>query len=61
MREVFKDRGKVVTLPDLAWEFLEMAWPPNIPEKDEWASDFRATLEESQFWPLDGKRAYFVP
>ncbi len=47
--------------PDLAWEFLEMAWPPNIPDKDDWASDFRATLEESQFWPLDSKRAYFVP
>ena len=45
----------------LCWEFLEMAWPPNIPEKDDWASDFRATLEESQFWPLDSKRAYFVP
>ncbi len=47
--------------PDLAWEFLEMAWPQNIPDKDDWASDFRATLEESQFWPLDSKRAYFVP
>ena len=47
--------------PDLAWEFLEMAWPPNIPEKDNWAGDFRATLEESEFWPLDSKRAYFVP
>jgi hypothetical protein len=47
--------------PDLAWEFLEMAWPPNIPDKDDWVSDFRATLEESQFWPLDSKRAYFVP
>ncbi len=47
--------------PDLAWQFIEMAWPPNIPEKDEWVSEFRATLVESQFWPLDGKRAYFVP
>jgi len=47
--------------PDLAWEFLEMAWPQNINDKDDWASDFRATLEESQFWPLDSKRAYFVP
>jgi len=47
--------------PDLAWEFLEMAWPPNIPDKDDWASDFRATLEESEFWPFGSKRAYFVP
>ncbi len=47
--------------PDLAWEFVEMAWSPNIPEKAEWVSEFRATLEESQFWPLDSKRAYFVP
>jgi len=47
--------------PDLAWEFVERAWPPNIPEKDDWVSEFRAALEESPFWPLDGKRAYFVP
>ncbi len=32
-----------------------------LANKYEWASDFRANLEESQFWPLDSKRVYFVP
>jgi hypothetical protein len=46
--------------PDLTWQFLEMAWPPDISEKDAWLSKFRAELEESQYWPLDSKRAYFT-
>jgi hypothetical protein len=46
---------------DLAWEFLEMAWPPDISGKDAWLSKFRAELADSQYWPLDSKRAYFVP
>jgi len=47
--------------PDLAWQFFEMAWPPDIPGKDEWLHIFRHKLKESQYWPLDGKRAYSVP
>jgi len=41
--------------PDLAWEFLEMAWRLNSPEKDDWVSDFRATLEECVFCSLTGR------
>ena len=47
--------------PDLAWKYLERAWPPDISGKDAWLSRFRAKLDSSQFWPLDSKRAYFVP
>ncbi len=47
--------------PDLAWQFLEMAWPPDISGKDPWLNKFRSELRESQYWPLDSKRAYFGP
>lgn len=47
--------------PDLAWEFVEMAWPPDIAGKDKFLSIFRTHLKESRYWPLDSKRAYFVP
>jgi len=47
--------------PDLAWQYFEMAWPPDVSGKDEWLSKFRSELEGSQYWPLDSKRAYFVP
>jgi hypothetical protein len=46
--------------PDLAWEFLEMAWPPATSGKDAWLSKFRAELKESQYWPLNSKRAFFT-
>jgi len=47
--------------PDLAWEFVEMAWPHNIGGKDDFLNQFRAKLKGSRFWPLDSKRAYFAP
>jgi len=47
--------------PDLAWEFVEMAWPPGISGKDDFISRFRAMLRGSRYWPLDSNRAYFVP
>ncbi len=45
---------------DLAWQFFEMAWPPDISGKDAWLSKFRAKLEDSPYWPFNSKRAYFV-
>jgi len=45
---------------DLAWQFFEMAWPPDISGKDAWLSKFRAKLEDSPYWPFNKKRAYFV-
>jgi len=47
--------------PELAWQFVEMAWPQVISGKDIWLSKFRKNVQESQYLPLDGKRAYFVP
>jgi len=47
--------------PDLAWQFFEMAWPPDISGKDEFLSEFHASLKKGRYWPLDSKYAYFVP
>ena len=47
--------------PNHAWRFLNMAWPPDVSGKDAWLHKFRANLKESKYWPLDSKRAYFVP
>lgn len=35
----------------LAWQFLEMAWPPDRPGKEQFLSDFRARLSKSPYWP----------
>jgi hypothetical protein len=34
-----------------AWKFLDMAWPPKVRGKDEFARDFRAQLAKSPYWP----------
>lgn len=41
----------------LAWQFLEMAWPPGVAGKDEFLRNFRTQLAHSPFWPLDDEHA----
>jgi len=41
--------------PDLAWQFFDMAWPPEIKGKDDFLRKFRTRLQRSPFWPLDGE------
>lgn len=36
---------------DLAWKFLNEAWPPNIPGKANWTGDFCSRLKTSLYWP----------
>ncbi len=35
----------------LAWQFLDMAWPKDLPGKEGFLNDFRAHLSESPYWP----------
>ena len=42
--------------PDLAWKFLDEAWPANFKDnqgksKDDWLGDFCSILKTSQYWP----------
>jgi len=39
----------------LAWQFFDLAWPPEIKGKNDFLRKFRTRLEGSPFWPLDGK------
>jgi hypothetical protein len=34
-----------------AWKFLDAAWPPKVSGKDTFASEFRAQLAKSPYWP----------
>jgi hypothetical protein len=34
-----------------AWEFLDRTWPQSIAGKDEFLTDFKATLATSEYWP----------
>ncbi|WP_263375183.1 hypothetical protein [Granulicella aggregans] len=36
---------------DLAWKFLDEAWPPSITEKDKWTGEFCGILKTSRYWP----------
>jgi len=36
---------------DLAWKFLDEAWPASIPEKDQWIYGFCSLLRRSPYWP----------
>lgn len=42
--------------PELAWQFCNMAWPPQVPGKEAFLMDFRSQLAQSPFWPLDGTK-----
>ncbi|MBI4841251.1 MAG: hypothetical protein HY803_09310 [candidate division NC10 bacterium] len=34
-----------------AWEFIEMAWRPGVPGKEDFLKDFQVQLAKSRFWP----------
>jgi hypothetical protein len=36
---------------DLAWKFLDEAWPPETPGKEKWLGDFCSMLKRSPYWP----------
>jgi hypothetical protein len=36
---------------DLAWKFLDKAWPASIPGKERWLGDFCSRLKTSPYWP----------
>lgn len=36
---------------NLAWKFLDEAWPANVPGKAEWTGDFCSLLKTSPYWP----------
>lgn len=36
---------------DLAWKFLNEAWPPKTGGKNEWLGDFCSVLKSSPYWP----------
>ncbi|HTV54555.1 MAG TPA: hypothetical protein VMI06_06540 [Terriglobia bacterium] len=35
---------------DLAWKFLDEAWPPKVPEKDQWVDGLCTMLRRSPYW-----------
>jgi hypothetical protein len=37
--------------PDLAWKFLDEAWPAKAKGKSEWLGDFCSRLKTSPYWP----------
>jgi hypothetical protein len=36
---------------DVAWKFLDTAWPPKLQGKDNFARDFHVQLAKSPYWP----------
>ena len=36
---------------DVAWQFLAMVWPPEVPGKEKFLRQFQAQLAESPYWP----------
>lgn len=35
---------------NLAWKFLDEAWPPSVPEKNQWVYGFCTMLRKSPYW-----------
>jgi hypothetical protein len=36
---------------DLAWRFGELAWPPDVPGREDFLARFRSQLQKSPYWP----------
>jgi hypothetical protein len=36
--------------PEMAWKFLDVAWPPKVHGKERFARDFRNQLAKSKYW-----------